>query len=278
MDVHRVGICGTDFELFSGELAYFAQGKSRFPLRPGHEWCGVVSAVGAGVAEAWHGARVTGDTMLGCGHCRRCRAGNGHVCADRHEIGIMGWPGALADKVLVPAASLHRLPAAVDDRAGALVEPGGNAQRAAAAAQAGPGKRILVWGPGTIGLLTAAFAHAAGAEVHVLALNSRHQELAGKFGASQYWTAGDPPPGTYDAVIDCTGDQAVPSSVLTLVERPAGWSTSASRPSRAVSTPATWRSTTSRPWASSVRQRGSCPPLSITRTAVSFRETSCRSL
>jgi len=221
VDVHRVGICGTDFELFNGELAYFAQGKSRFPLRPGHEWCGVVSAVGAGVAEAWHGARVTGDTMLGCGHCRRCRAGNGHVCADRHEIGIMGWPGALAGKVLVPATSLHRLPDAVDDRAGALVEPGGNAQRAAAAAQAGPGKRILVCGPGTIGLLTAAFGHAAGAEVHVLGLDTRSSELAAKFGASQYWTADDPPTGTYDAVVDCTSDPAVPASLLTLVE-PAG--------------------------------------------------------
>jgi 2-desacetyl-2-hydroxyethyl bacteriochlorophyllide A dehydrogenase len=221
VDVHRVGICGTDFELFTGELAYFKQGKSSFPLRPGHEWCGVVSAVGAGVAEAWRDARVTGDTMLGCGHCRRCRAGNGHVCADRHEIGIMGWPGALADKVLVPATSLHRLPAAVDDRAGALVEPGGNAQRAAVAAQAGPGQRILVCGPGTIGLLTAAFARAAGAEVDVLALDARARELAAKFGVSRYWTAADPPAGPYDAVIDCSGDHAVPSSVLTLVE-PAG--------------------------------------------------------
>jgi 2-desacetyl-2-hydroxyethyl bacteriochlorophyllide A dehydrogenase len=221
VDVHRVGICGTDFELFTGELAYFKQGRSRFPLRPGHEWCGVVSEVGAGVAEAWRGARVTGDTMLGCGRCRRCRAGNGHVCADRHEIGIMGWPGALADKLLVPAASLHRLPAAVDDRAGALVEPGGNAQRAAAAAQAGPGKRILVCGPGTIGLLTAAFAHAAGAEVHVLALDSRARELATTFGVSRYWTAADPPTGTYNAVIDCTGDRSVPLAMLTLVE-PAG--------------------------------------------------------
>lgn len=221
VDVHRVGICGTDFELFIGELAYFDKGKSRFPLRPGHEWCGVVSAIGAGVDEAWHGARVTGDTMLGCGQCRRCRAGNGHVCADRHEIGIMGWPGALADKILVPATSLHRLPGAVDDQAGALVEPGGNAWRAAAAAQAGPGKRILVWGPGTIGLLTAAFARAAGAQVDVFALDSRARELAARFGVSQYWTADDPPTSTYDAVIDCTGDQAVPSSALTLVE-PAG--------------------------------------------------------
>jgi threonine dehydrogenase-like Zn-dependent dehydrogenase len=190
-------------------------------VRPGHEWCGIVSALGAGVDEAWYGTRVTGDTMLGCGRCRRCRAGNGHVCANREEVGITRWPGALADKVLVPASSLHRLPDTVDDRAGALVEPGGNAQRAAAAAQAGPGRRILVWGPGTIGLLTAAFASAAGAEVHVLGLDSRRRELAARFGASRFWTTGDPPRDTYDAVIDCTDDETVSSAALRLVE-PAG--------------------------------------------------------
>jgi 2-desacetyl-2-hydroxyethyl bacteriochlorophyllide A dehydrogenase len=221
VDVHRAGICGTDVELFTGELAYFKQGKSRFPLRPGHEWCGVVSAVGAGVDEAWRGVRVTGDTMLGCGHCRRCRTGNGHVCADRHEIGITAWPGALADQVLVPASSLHRLPGSVDDGAGALVEPGGNARRAVAAAHAGPGRRILVCGPGTIGLLAVAFASAAGADVDVLAADPNRWELAATFGADRYWTADDPPPGTYDAVIDCTGDHRVPASALALVE-PAG--------------------------------------------------------
>jgi 2-desacetyl-2-hydroxyethyl bacteriochlorophyllide A dehydrogenase len=221
VDVHRVGICGTDGELFTGELAYFEQGKSRFPLRPGHEWCGVVSVVGAGVDEAWRGVRVTGDTMLGCGHCNRCRAGNGHVCADRHEIGITAWPGALAEQVLVPASSLHRLPASVDDRAGAMVEPGGNAQRAVAAAQAGPDRRILVCGPGTIGLLAVAFATAAGADVDVLAADPNRRELAATFGAGRYWTADDPPPDTYDAVIDCTGDHRVPAAALALVE-PAG--------------------------------------------------------
>ena len=218
VDVHRVGICGTDVELFTGDLAYVAEGKSRFPLCPGHEWCGVVSAIGAGVDDAWYGARVTGDTMLGCGQCRRCRTGYGHVCADRHEIGIIGWPGAMAEKVLVPETSLHRLPATIDDRAGALVEPGGNAQRAAAAAQAAPGKRILVWGPGTIGLLSVAFASAAGAEVDVVAIDRSRLELAVKFGASQYWTTSEPPRSPYDAVIDCTNHHAVPSSALTLVE------------------------------------------------------------
>jgi threonine dehydrogenase-like Zn-dependent dehydrogenase len=221
VDVRRAGICGTDVELFTRQLAYFAQGKTRFPLRPGHEWCGVVSAVGAGVDPGWLGVRVTGDTMLGCGHCARCRAGRRHVCAERHEVGIMGWAGALAEQVMVPAWSLHRLPDAIDDRAGALVEPGGNAWRAASAAQAGPGQRILVCGPGTIGLLTAAFARASGAEVHILALDRGREALAASFGAVAYWTADDPPPVTYDAVVDCTDDHQIPATALALAE-PAG--------------------------------------------------------
>jgi threonine dehydrogenase-like Zn-dependent dehydrogenase len=222
VDVRRAGICGTDIELFTGQLAYFAQGKTRFPVRPGHEWCGVVSAVGPEVPAGWVGVRVAGDTMLGCGHCARCRAGRGHVCADRYEVGIMGgWPGALAERVLVPAWSLHRLPEALDDRVGALVEPGGNAWRAASAAGAAPGRRVLVCGPGTIGLLTTAFAAAAGAEVHILALDGSRRSLASSFGATGYWTADDPPPLTYDAVVDCTDDHRVPASALALAE-PAG--------------------------------------------------------
>jgi threonine dehydrogenase-like Zn-dependent dehydrogenase len=222
VDVRRAGICGTDVELFTGQLAYFGQGKTRFPVRPGHEWCGVVSAVGAGVAAGWLGVRVTGDTMLGCGRCARCQADRGHVCADRYEVGIMGgWPGALAEQVAVPVSSLHRLPAGLDDRAGALVEPGGNAWRAASAAGAGPGRRVLVCGPGTIGLLTTAFATAAGAEVHILALDRSRRSLASSFGATGYWTADDPPPVTYDAVVDCTDDHRVPELALALAE-PAG--------------------------------------------------------
>lgn len=133
----------------------------------------------------------------------------------------MGWPGALAEKVLVPASSLYRLPNVIDDRIGALVEPGGNAWRAASAAQAGPGQRVLVCGPGTIGLLTAAFARASGAEVHVMAPDRGREKLASAFGAVAYWTAADPPRMTYDAVIDCTDDHQMPATALALAE-PAG--------------------------------------------------------
>ena len=67
VDVERVGVCGTDVEFFTGEMAYLHQGLAGFPMRIGHEWCGTVSAVGPDVDPSWIGRRVTGDTMLGCG-------------------------------------------------------------------------------------------------------------------------------------------------------------------------------------------------------------------
>src|SRR5215211_1418390 len=128
VDVERVGVCGTDVEFFTGEMAYLHQGHAWFPMRLGHEWAGVVSAVGEGVDPAWVGRRVMGDTMLGDGVCRRCRKGHQHVCEHRQEVGVRGGrPGALAERLAVPVTSLHTLPETVDPVLGALVEPGGNA-------------------------------------------------------------------------------------------------------------------------------------------------------
>ncbi|WP_368496824.1 alcohol dehydrogenase catalytic domain-containing protein [Herbiconiux sp. A18JL235] len=123
VDVARAGICGTDVEFFTGEMQYLHDGNASYPIRIGHEWMGTVTDIGDGVDPSWLGARVTGDTMLGCGTCRRCRSGYQRVCASRTELGVRGGrPGALADQVAVPATALHRLPDAVDDAAGALVD------------------------------------------------------------------------------------------------------------------------------------------------------------
>src|SRR3712207_5362063 len=120
--VERVGVCGTDVEFFTGEMAYLHQGHAHFPMRLGHEWCGTVADVGEGVDRAWVGRRVMGDTMLGDGTCRRCRRGQQHVCENRQEVGVRGGrPGALAERLAVPVSSLHRLPETVDPVLGALV-------------------------------------------------------------------------------------------------------------------------------------------------------------
>jgi hypothetical protein len=163
VDVQRGGVCCTDIELYTGEMHYLHDGFSTYPLRIGHEWMGTVSAIGDGVDDRWLGRRVTGDTMPGCGVCRRCRSGYQPVCEFRGELGIRdARPGALAEQAAVPAASLRKLPDAVDDVLGALVAPGGNALRSVQGAALVPGDRDLVLGAGTIGLLVAMFVPGCG--------------------------------------------------------------------------------------------------------------------
>ena len=216
IDVERVGVCGTDIELFTGEMSYLHSGITSYPLRPGHEWSGVVTALGPGVDDSWLGRRVTGDTMIGCGHCRRCRGGRHHVCAERHELGITdGMPGALAEQLAFPAAYLHALPDAVDAVAGALVEPGGNALRSVEAAAVRPGERLLVLGTGTIGLLVAMAARARGAEVHLM---GRDLEFARELGVGEVWTRESLPALPWDAVVDASNAPELPGLAVDLVE------------------------------------------------------------
>jgi threonine dehydrogenase-like Zn-dependent dehydrogenase len=219
VDVARVGVCGTDVEFYTGEMAYLHQGQAEYPMRLGHEWCGTVSAVGQGVDPSWLGRRVTGDTMLGCGHCRACLAGRHHVCADRFEIGIRGgFPGALAEQLAVPATAVFALPDSIDDTAGAMVEPGGNAQRAVRAAALQPGDHVLVLGPGTIGLLIGRFAAAQGAQVQLLGVTERSLDFAGTLGFTGVRSADELPALPWAAVIDASNAAALPALALDLVE------------------------------------------------------------
>ena len=224
VDVERAGVCGTDVEFFTGHMVYLRTGEARYPVRIGHEWCGVVTRAGDEASAAWLGQRVTGDTMLGCGHCDRCRNGRQHLCADRFEIGIRGgWPGALAEQLLVPASALLPLPDRIGATAGALVEPGGNALRAVRAAQISPGQastgqRLLVMGPGTIGLLAALIARARGAEVHLLGQDDRSLRFARSLGFGQAWVRGTLPRVPFDVVIDASTGVELPALAAELVE------------------------------------------------------------
>ncbi|MGW4966976.1 zinc-dependent alcohol dehydrogenase [Nonomuraea sp. NPDC004186] len=222
VDVERAGVCGTDMELFTGEMSYLHTGRSWYPLRPGHEWCGRVTDVGDGVDAGWLGRRVTGDTMLGCGHCERCRAGRHHVCAELSEIGIsLGRSGALAERLAVPATALHALPDSMDLTLGALVEPGGNALRAVHGAGLRPGERLLILGTGTIGLLAALFARSQGIEVHLLGRDLDGLRLAQSLGFTGAWTRPSLPELRWDAVIDASNAPELPALAVDLVE-PAG--------------------------------------------------------
>jgi threonine dehydrogenase-like Zn-dependent dehydrogenase len=160
-----------------------------------------------------------GDTMLGDRVCRRCRRGQQHVCERRQEVGIRGdRPGALAERLAVPAWSLHELPDTVDEVLGALVEPGGNAWRAAHAAEVSSGDRVLVIGPGTIGLLTAMFLRAGGAEVHLLGVTEPSLACARGLGFGDGWRRETLPDLPFDAVVDASTAAASPALALDLVE------------------------------------------------------------
>ena len=219
VDVATAGICGTDVEFYTGDMQYLHDGFAEFPMRIGHEWTGTVTAIGERVDSGWLGRRVTGDTMLGCGACRRCRSGLQHVCEYRTELGVRGpRPGALAEQVAVPATSLREIPDAVDDTAAALVEPGGNALRAVWAAALREGDRALVLGAGTIGLLAAMFARATGAEVHLLDRSERSLDFARTLGFRDVWTEQNLPDLPWDAIIEASNAQHLPAKALDLVE------------------------------------------------------------
>jgi len=219
IDVDRVGVCGTDVEFFTGEMAYLHQGHAEYPIRLGHEWCGRVVAAADGVDTTWMGKRVMGDTMLGDGTCRLCRRGRQHLCPNRSEVGIRnGRPGALAEQVAVPVSSLHVLPENVDPVLGALVEPGGNALRTVEAAGVAAGDRALVLGTGTIGLLAAMFLRAAGVEVHLLGRSEPALEFARNLGFERGWTQASLPQVPFDAVIEATNAPHLPAQAVELVE------------------------------------------------------------
>jgi threonine dehydrogenase-like Zn-dependent dehydrogenase len=219
VDIHRAGVCGTDLEFWTGEMAYLRSGHAGYPMRLGHEWSGVVSAVGSGVDPGWLGRRVTGDTMIGCGHCDRCRAGRHNVCEERVEVGIRGgFPGALAEQLAVPVSALLALPDSVDDAAGAMVEPGGTALRSVRSAALAAGDRVLVLGNGTMGLLVAEFARAQGAEVHLMGRSEVGFEFARARGFAGIWERAELPHLAWDAVVDATNAAELPALALDLVE------------------------------------------------------------
>jgi len=219
VDVERVGVCGTDVDFYTGEMQYLHDGHAHYPMRLGHEWSGIVRAVGDGVDETWLQQRVMGDTMLGCGKCRRCLNSLQHVCEFRFEVGVRnGFAGALAEQIAVPVSSLHSLPPPVDAALGALVEPGGNALRAVWGADLTDGDRVLILGPGTIGLLCAYFARSQGAEVQLMGRSASSLNFARSLGFDGCWTSEDLPDVPFDAVIDASNDAALPARALDLVE------------------------------------------------------------
>jgi L-iditol 2-dehydrogenase len=226
IEVRAAGICGTDLHIYHDEF------RTRPPVVMGHEVAGVVAALGADVAGIQIGERVTTETYFStCGACRLCRAGRPNLCADRMSIGS-AVNGGFTRYVVVPARNLHRLPADVDDVAGALTEPLACVVHGVLEqAQPLPGDLVVVAGPGAIGLLTLQAVRAAGARVVVLGTgqDERRLELARTLGAEQALNVERDDPAALigeltdgrgaDVVYECSGAGPAAQQLLQLVRR-----------------------------------------------------------
>jgi 2-desacetyl-2-hydroxyethyl bacteriochlorophyllide A dehydrogenase len=153
------GVCGSDTHAAHGRHPFI-----RLPYHPGHEVVGVVERIGADVTSVQPGQRVTVEPTLPCWTCKMCRTDRPNLCENLQFFGC-GWDqGGMADYFTVPADRLHLVPADLDDRTAALIEPLSTPAHAIRLAGPVTGKAVAVLGAGTIGLLLLAVLKAHGAK------------------------------------------------------------------------------------------------------------------
>lgn len=191
------GICGSDLHEYQDGPHSIPQAEPhplsgcRAPLTLGHEFCGVVSGLGAGVVDLKVGDRVAVEPEYRCGECRYCREGRYNLCESMGFIGLMG-DGGFAERARVPAYMLHRLPETVSLRQAAVLEPAAVALHALRRSSLAPGQRCVVFGLGPIGLLLVMLARLRGVDdITVVDLSPERLALAGEFGATQVLDARD---------------------------------------------------------------------------------------
>ena len=154
--VKAAGICGSDIPRI------YKTGAHKMPLIPGHEFSGVVEAVGKGASTYWMGKRVGIYPLIPCGKCKPCTCGHPEMCRNYDYVGSRR-DGAFGEYVAVPVSSLIELPDEVSFEQAAMLEP---MAVAAHAMIRGVGEedtavssdaRIAVCGLGTVGLLFVMF-------------------------------------------------------------------------------------------------------------------------
>jgi L-iditol 2-dehydrogenase len=201
LHVAAAGICGTDLHIHDGEY------PSVPPVTMGHEVSGIVAELGEGVDRSWLGARVVTETYFStCGECGWCRVGRPNLCPDRRSIGTH-VDGGFAPRLLVPVTNLHRIPERLDAHAAAMAEPLACCCHSLLDPdRVDEGDRVLVVGPGPIGLLAAQVARASGGRVHVRGTPRDATRLtAAEALAFATSTTDDKAPGEFDVVVECSG-------------------------------------------------------------------------
>jgi len=171
------GLCGTDLHIAHGDM----DARVRTPLVFGHETSGTVAAVGDGV-EGWAvGDPLTVMPLLWDGTCAACLAGHQHICQNLVFVGIDS-PGGLQQRWNVPASLAVRLPADLDLRTAALVEPVAVAVHDVRRSELQVGDHAVVLGGGPIGVLIAGVARDAGAHVLVAEIDAARRNRIADLG------------------------------------------------------------------------------------------------
>lgn len=220
--VSRVGICGSDVTAYRGRMGIARPGDVR-----GHEFSGVVSAVGDDADAAWVGRRVTVNSQVTCGECPACGRGEDNLCPGLQIIGVHR-AGALAERVAVPVRNLAAVDDAVTPEMAALAEPLAQAcHDVRLALRSGP-RSALVVGAGSIGNLVVQAAGLLGlADVVVADPDADRRAAAVAAGAARAVESVDAaaehaarqPEGGFDVVFDVVGTQETRAAAVGLVRR-----------------------------------------------------------
>lgn len=173
------GVCGSDLP------RYFEGGVHAFPQVLGHEFSGIVEAVGADVSDFISGDRVAVAPLIPCGKCDACQKGEPAMCSHYSFIGSREQ-GAMAEYVAVPAKNCVKVPESLSLKEAALLEPLTVAIHGVERIKLRAGVSVMVLGAGTIGLLTLLALRARGVgEITVVDLNEKKLAIAQKIGADQ---------------------------------------------------------------------------------------------
>jgi len=202
IDMHAVGICGSDVHGYTGE-----SGRRALGMVMGHEASGVISRVGERVSAVRPGDAVTFNPLLFCGECSACRAGRVTLCENRTVIGVTpSIQGAFAERMAVRVRNVVSLPASLPVEQGAVVEPTAVSVHTVRAAGVEAGHRVAIVGAGPIGLLCGYVARLEGAaEVWISDLQEDRLRIAERLGlrpcAPDEMSAAAP----FDVAVDAVG-------------------------------------------------------------------------
>lgn len=184
--ITHCGICHSDLHLIDNDW-----GVSSYPLIPGHEIVGNVSAIGTAVTHLQVGQRVGVSWQCGaCMICEWCLSGNHNFCASEQPICIDHF-GGFADKVQVDGRFAFLLPETLDSAQAAPLLCAGATVYSALIKYAQPGMRVGIIGIGGLGHLAVQFAHAMGCDVTAFSSSPDKQVEVMKLGASHFKSSTD---------------------------------------------------------------------------------------